>query len=125
MLLAPLLLLTTPGAVAHAAETLSMRYLLAVDGAVVGHRDLQLRYLSGPDGEIRLLQSWTQLDVLIAGQPFAYRQRLSGMGNSGGFTSVIREGDQAREVQAVRGPLGWSVSVTDGGQARARHDGIF
>lgn len=118
MLLAPLLLLTTPGAVAHAAETLSMRYLLAVDGAVVGHRDLQLRYLSGPDGEIRLLQSWTQLDVLIAGQPFAYRQRLSGMGNSGGFTSVIREGDQAREVQAVRGPLGWSVSVTDGGQAR-------
>lgn len=118
MLAAPIALYATLGAAAQAAETVSLRYLLAVDGQVVGHRDLTLRYLPTADGEIRLVQSWTELTMVIAGQSFSYRQRMSGQGNTGGFTSVIREGNEGREVQAVRGPEGWNVSVADGGQAR-------
>ncbi|MCK6515028.1 hypothetical protein L6R46_08245 [Myxococcota bacterium] len=98
---------------AEAAESVSLRYLLAVDGEVIGHRDLKINYLPSDSGELRLMESFTELTFSIAGQPYTYKQRLGGLGG-GNFSSAISDNGTGREVQAVRSSLGWTVTVAEG-----------
>ncbi|MCB9765924.1 MAG: hypothetical protein H6739_39485 [Alphaproteobacteria bacterium] len=105
--------------VAQAADTTQVRYTLAVDGEPVGFRELEVKYLLSEAGdEVRILESWTELTVTVAGTPFSYQQRLAGRGGDGGFASVVNENGVNREIQAVHTPGGWIVTVAEGGQAK-------
>lgn len=120
-----LLLLTLAlAAPASAAEAQKLHYALSVDGQAIGFRDLTVSYLPGEYGEVRILESWTELSLPIAGKTFRYQQRLAGKGGSGGFASAIAENGVAREVQAVRGPEGWIVSVAEGQTAKVYNYGF-
>lgn len=109
-----LLLTLSLAAPAAAAESQKLRYALSLDGQSIGFRELTVSYLPADYGEVRILESWTELSLPIAGKTFRYQQRLAGRGGNGGFASAIAENGVAREVQAVRGPEGWIVSVAEG-----------
>ena len=119
MLISPMMLAAALTTGALADDSQSLRYILTLDGKEIGERELTLRYLTTELGsEVRILESWTALEVpLPAGGAYRYQQRLTGQGNTGGFSARISDGGLVREVQAAPTPSGWVVTVAEGEEA--------
>lgn len=113
-----LTLLTLLAAPAWASEAQQLRYTLSINSQEVGQRELKVVYLPGQYQEVRLIESWTELTVPLGPKSLRYTQRMTGMGGSGGFVSVIQEGRTRMEVQAAAAPSGWTVTVAEGGEAK-------
>lgn len=92
-------------------------YDLSVDGKRVGERQVTVTYQQTERGEIRLIQSWTEIQVSWAGAPMVWRQRLSAKeGSTPAFTSVVDEAGRPREIQGrMSSDRFWTVTVGDKG----------
>lgn len=103
------------------AETQELIYSLQVDDQPVGQREVSIRYLPGEYGEVRLLESYTEFRVDLAGQAFEVKQRLSGMGGAGrgDFSCAMSQNGENREVQVSKQPRGWVVSLAELGRVRS------
>lgn len=99
----------------------SLRYSLSLDGKSVGHRDVTVRYLPAGAGEVRILETWTEIDATLAGAPVRWRNRATAKAGVGapGFTSSLDENGTLREVQArVLPDRRWQVTVVDQGESK-------
>ena len=107
----------TIAAAAQDVETLT--YRLTAGGQAIGQRTLTVTWLPSEAGEVRLLESYTELELTLLGkEPFSFTQRLGGRGRvpGGSFSSVIRQSDGPREIQALRREEGWRVTVVEPGR---------
>ncbi len=106
----------TMAAAAQDVETLT--YRLTADGQVIGQRTLTVTWLPSEAGEVRLLESYTELELPLGKEQFVFTQRLGGRGRvpGGSFSSVIRQSDGPREIQALRRDDGWRVTVVEPGR---------
>ncbi|MEL6346041.1 MAG: hypothetical protein AAFV53_23220 [Myxococcota bacterium] len=114
--------------IANAADAeQSVVFDLLMDGAVVGHRDVSVRYLAPetPQGkETRILETFTEMDVEIGGWGFALTNRSTGMASASksSFTSSLSTNGKVSEIQARRrGDGSWegTAHYADGIQAIA------
>jgi len=96
-------------------ETQEMVYDLILSGDSVGRRRVTVRYLPGKAGEVRVIESYTELSVPLGKRSFGFVQRLSGMGAPGaaGFVATTREMGKPYEVQLTERLDGWRVSLTE------------
>ncbi len=106
---------------ALAVEVEQYRWDLALQGQVVGQRDLTVKYRSDGRIEVRVLESYTELNLPLDRDGYLWQQRLSGLARTGSasFASVISDDGWNREVQAVKKVQGWTVTVAEGDEARA------
>lgn len=113
-----LLLSVVPSA--GAVEVERYAWDLALQGTPVGQRSLTVKYKNDGVAEVRVLESWTELNVTVGRDDFSWTQRLSGMTRSGSasFASASSEDGWLREVQAVKKLQGWTVTVAEAGEAR-------
>ena len=97
-----------------------LTYDLTMDGKHVGHRDLTVRTMQSSTGEVRILESFTEFSVSMAGQTYQMKNRATlKAGGTPGFTSNIEENGKLREVQGRMLPdRRWLVTVTEGGQVK-------
>ncbi|MBN1337328.1 MAG: hypothetical protein JXB39_15325 [Deltaproteobacteria bacterium] len=104
---------------ALAAELQPLAYTILSDDQPVGRRDVGIRYLPQERGEVRILESWTSLELVAGGARLSFEQRLGArFGGDRGFASSTRANGVLREVQARLGVDGaWCVTVTSGGEA--------
>lgn len=110
------------GRPAPAVEVQPFRWTVTVDGRAVGEREAGIRYLPGPSGEVRLLESWLALEAPNGGPRL--QQRLAArLGGDRSFSSSVRLNDEVREVQGRLSPDGstWIVTVAEGVEARTWH----
>ena len=100
---------------AVAVEVEHYRWDLALQGQVVGQRELTVKYRSNGHAEVRVLESFTELNLPIDRDGYIWRQRLSGLGRVGSasFASVISEDGWNREIQAVKKVESWTVTVAE------------
>lgn len=99
----------------------SLRYTLSLDGKSVGHRDVTVRYLPSGTGEVRILETWTEINASVAGAPITWRNRATAKAGVGapGFTSSLDENGTLREVQArVLPDRRWQVTVVEAGETK-------
>lgn len=91
-------------------------YDLKLDGSSVGKRELTLRYLQTSAGEIRILESYTELKVTVAGVSHTIKSRSSAKaGGSPAFTNTIDEDGKLREIQGRLLPdRRWMVTIAEG-----------
>lgn len=97
---------------------------LIMDGAVVGRREVTVRYIppevpSG--GEVRVLETWTELNAQVRGWSFALENRSTGFANDtrSTFTSSMSVNGKVSEIQGKRLRDGrWQVNALypDGAQ---------
>lgn len=114
--LLPLLLSTL--ALAGSGEQ-ALAYDLRIDGKTVGSREVTVRFVRQENGrEVRLVESYTNIETTVLGKPVRFVNRASGRsGSSGGFTSSVDENGHIREVQALQRSDGsWRVTVIEGGR---------
>ncbi len=99
-------------------ETQQMVYDLVLGEASVGRRRVTVRYLPSDGGEVRVLESYTELSVPLGRKSFLFVQRLSGMGAAGpsGFVATSREMGKPHEVQLTERLDGWQVSLAEDGK---------
>lgn len=97
-----------------------LTYDLTVDGKHVGQRELTVRTIPSSSGEVRILESFTELTVSVAGQSYQLKNRATlKAGGTPGFTSNIEENGKLREVQGRMLPdRRWLVTVTEAGQVK-------
>lgn len=95
-------------------------YDLRVDGSSVGKRELTIRYLSTSAGEVRILETWTELELTVAGTKHSFKSRGSAKaGGTPGFSASIQEDGQLREVQGRQLPdRRWMVVIAEDGQVK-------
>ena len=105
---------------AHAEDQV-LRYVLYLDDELVGHRQIEIRYLAPPDGEldeVRLIRSTLDLDVTLGRLRYTLESRVSAFHASGltNISASVRENDRTREIQIREERDGaWSVvSLEDG-----------
>ncbi|MCB9742311.1 MAG: hypothetical protein H6741_25720 [Alphaproteobacteria bacterium] len=124
MLISTFLLAGALSTGALADDSQSLRYVLTLDGQEVGERTVELKYLTTEaGGEVRIIESWTDLTVPLAGHPYRYQQRLTGQGDTGGFSARIADDGLGRQVQAARAPDGWIVTIAEGEEAKVYRRG--
>ena len=99
-----------------AGETIRCRYELRIDDQIVGSSSLRVAFLPEEEGEQRLLQ--VQTSVELPGG-IAWSQHLTGQGGPRqGFHAVNEDADGRWEVQANRHPQGLMVGlVTEDGRS--------
>jgi hypothetical protein len=88
-------------------------YDLSVDGAVVGTRDVTIKYLQRPSGERHVLEAYTQIS--LAGMTL--EARCSGLSTptSAQFSSATERAGARSSVAAKELPQGgWQVTVATG-----------
>ena len=100
---------------AHAQSSQSLVYDLSFKGQPVGVREIEIRYLPAskhmPYGS-RILQSWTEIETVVAGQKIQYRQRSTGhfSDRKSRFVSSVEVNGQAFEFQGKRAENGtWTI----------------
>jgi hypothetical protein len=100
------------------AEVQEMVYDLVLGENTVGRRRVTVRYLPSDGGEVRVLESYTELSVPLGRKSFLFVQRLSGMGATGpsGFVATSREMGEPHEVQLTERLSGWQVSLAEDGK---------
>jgi hypothetical protein len=105
------LLLALAAPTARADEQV-LRYQLLAQDRAVGSRDVTIKYVPTPTGELRLLEAWTSFVLPIPKGTFRYEQRLGArFGGDRGFVASMSLDGQVREVQARQGIDGaWAVS---------------
>ncbi len=109
---------------AAAAEPQSVTFDLLMNGAVIGKREVSVRYLppdeARPD-EVRIIETWTEIDTRIAGVPFTVRNRSTGHASNGesSFTSSISINGEISEVQGRMLDDGrWQLSAIEDNHLR-------
>lgn len=97
-----------------------LNYALTMDGKTIGQRTLTLRYLQTSSGEVRILETYTELSASVAGKAWTLKNRATlKAGGSPGFTSNIEENGALREVQGRMLPdRRWLVTVTEHGKTQ-------
>ncbi len=95
-------------------------YDLRLDGRSVGKRELTLRYLQTSGGEIRILETWTELTVVVAGTTHTLKSRATAKaGGSPGFVSAVQLDGKNTEIQGRLLPdRRWMVTVAEGGELK-------
>ena len=108
---------------AIAEDPRTVAFDLLMNGEVVGSREVTLRYLPPEEGlrdkEVRITQTWTEIDATIAGWDFAVRNRTTAHASehSSSFTSSMSVNGELSEVQGRLIEDGrWSVSEVRGGK---------
>ncbi len=100
---------------ARAGEALpphKITYDLSLDGKPIGTRQLTIRYLPREDGERRILEAYTELQVL--GVPLVCRSSGQSSARGATFTSSVDQGGAVSQVQGIELPTGgWRVIVAD------------
>ncbi len=111
-----MLLLLSTVALAQPAK-MTLRYTMTLDGQPIGHREVTVNTL-GPD--LRMLEVWTEGNLPLG---VHFEQRLTGLASQDvqAFAAVNEEsvlvhdlgfkGGVPSEVQLVRSPEGWRVTV--------------
>ena len=112
---------------ASAEEPRTVAFDLLMNGEVVGFREVTLRYLPPEEGlrenEVRITQSWTEIDATIAGWVLTIRNRTTSHASdySSSFTSSISVNGDLSEVQGRAIEDGrWSVSEVHNGRLSTR-----
>jgi len=102
------------------AESQVFDYQLFSGEKLVGKREAKILYLPAEQGEVRLLQAYTQLSVPVGALSYKYVQRLGGrLGGTRSFASSIEDNSLVREVQGYFSEEGqWVVTVVEKGHAR-------
>mgnify|MGYP001808283695 CR=1 FL=1 len=101
---------------AYADDTQSITYDLVMSGSVVGHRELSIRYLDpheDQEGEVRILESWTEIDARIRGLPVQIRNRATARATDsrGSFSSSMSINGSIEEIQGRQLPDGqWQLT---------------
>jgi len=104
-------------ATAWAGSTQELSYDLVMNGAVVGKRDLTVRYQLPSDyhrAEIRLVEVWTEIDTRVAGVSLSIKNRSSGRMSTATsrFTSSVSINGDVAEYQGVMIDRGdWLMSA--------------
>lgn len=95
-------------------------YDLQLDGATVGKRELTLRYLQTSSGEVRILETWTELTVTVAGATHTLKSRATAKaGGTPAFSNAIEQDGQLREIQGRLLPdRRWMVTLAEGGNIK-------
>lgn len=100
----------------------SLLYDLQMDGQHIGTRHVTLRFLSAEDGgEVRVIESYTELEAPIAGGTYAFANRATARveAASTGFTSSVSDDGKVSEVQARQRSDGtWKVTVIEGREVK-------
>ena len=105
-------------------------YDLSIRGKLVGRRDVKITYIPASESKplgSRRLESYTEIDHVVAGNPIKYRQRataqISGKGSKK-FVSSVSINDQVTEIQGRKLRDGsWSVYVVVPGTATEENYG--
>lgn len=122
MLSLPVLLaLSQPAAALEQTHVQTLLYDLRAGDTPVGTREVTLRYLDRDGAEVRLVESYTELQLSLPTGPFSYVQRASARFTSrdASFTSTVSENGKLREVQARQRSSGtWSVTVIEEGELK-------
>ena len=98
-----------------------MRYSLHLDGVPVGDRQVEIRYLPPPEGELdqaRMIRSTMSLDISLDRRSYRMVSRVSAMHGPSGtnFVTSVQENEAVREIQARAERDGaWSVSGLEKG----------
>lgn len=117
-MLSLLLALFSFGAAAIGGEQVLV-YDLRLDGATVGTREVTIRYLRTSAGEVRIIESYTDLRASIAGVSYAVKNRASAKVGAGapGFTSSVDENGKVREIQGRLLPdHRWQITIAETGK---------
>jgi len=107
---------------AYAQNAQSLVYDLSFKGQPVGIREINIRYLPAtatmPYGS-RILESWTELKVTVAGKEITYQQRATGhfSDRKSRFVSSVSVNGQNFEFQGKQSENGaWTIhEMTDSG----------
>ncbi len=111
-----------PATMAAPETVWNLKFQLKQGSTVVGHRDVKIRNMAvikPGDPEVRIMESWTEVKLPIAGRTVSARQRATARTSRGRtqFTAVTDEDGRMREVQGKRLEDGrWSLSVVEGGK---------
>lgn len=101
------------------ADAPAMVYDLTLDGASVGTREVNVRYLPTAQGEVRILESYTEISATVAGVGYTLKNRASAKVGAGtpGFTSSVQENGAVREIQGRLLPdRRWQVTIAETGK---------
>jgi hypothetical protein len=112
---------------ALAEEPRTVTFDLLMNGQVVGSREVTLRYIPPEEGlstsEVRITQTWTEIDTSIAGWALSVRNRTTSHASSqrSSFTSSISVNGDLSEIQGRTIENGrWKVSEIRSGKANNR-----
>lgn len=126
-LLIPLLAALSPAALALETPSLdridsqTLLYDLRVGDRAVGTREVKLSWMATDSGEVRLIESYTELQVPLPTGEFSFVQRASARvsNRDASFTSTVSENGRLREVQARQRSSGaWKVTVIEDGELK-------
>lgn len=125
--LALTLLAALSAAPAMAEDPRTVAFDLLMNGEVVGSREVTLRYLPAEEGvsdhEVRITQTWTQIDADIAGWTFTVRNRTTSHATDfrSSFTSSVSVNGDLSEIQGRTIDSGrWKVSEIRSGKHSTR-----
>jgi len=125
--LALTLLAALSAAPAVAEDPRTVAFDLLMNGEIVGSREVALRYLPAEEGvsdhEVRITQTWTQIDADIAGWSFAVRNRTTSHATDlrSSFTSSVSVNGDLSEIQGRTIDDGrWQVSEVRSGKHNTR-----
>ena len=92
-----------------------LTYDLSLDGSRVGTRELTVRYLQTGNGEIRILESYTDLHVNIAGTAHTFKSRSTAKaGGTPSFSSSIEQDGHLAEIQGRQlSDRRWTVDTAE------------
>ena len=106
-----------------AEDPQTLSFDLLMNGEVVGSREVSIRYLPPEedirDREVRIAQTWTEIDATIAGWDLSVRNRTTShaSGPRSSFTSSLSVNGDLSEVQGSLIEDGrWSLSAVSGGR---------
>ncbi|MEQ1502089.1 MAG: DUF6134 family protein [Myxococcota bacterium] len=94
---------------------------LSVKGALVGSRQLTVRYLESDGGTSRVLESYTEINGTVGPLKVRWRQRMTAHVDAkepASFTSVVDQGGTVLEVQGRWTPSEWQITTTSNGRSR-------
>jgi len=97
-----------------------LTYDLSLDGSRVGTRELTVRYLQTGNGEIRILESYTDLHVNIAGTAHTFKSRSTAKaGGTPSFSSSIEQDGHLAEIQGRQlSDRRWMVTIAEDGEVK-------
>jgi len=106
--------------VAHAADVeQDLTWTVTLDGKPVGERTATIKWFTDDSGDVRrMIESYTEADASLIGVQYTVKERLTAMctKTAGSFQTVIDVSGDAKQIQARRGPLSWSITVNDNGK---------
>ncbi|MFT5680062.1 MAG: hypothetical protein ACI8RZ_000967 [Myxococcota bacterium] len=112
---------------AQAEDPRTVAFDLLMNGEVVGSREVTLRYIPPEEGvsehEVRVTQTWTQIDADIAGWTFTVRNRTTSHATNfrSSFTSSVSVNGDLSEIQGRTTDNGrWKVSEIRSGKHNTR-----